>query len=650
MANPPPSSPLIELKNVIKFFHIGDQQINVLNNISLNIYEGELIAIMGASGSGKSTLMNIIGCLEHPNSGSYTFDGKNISLLTPDETAALRCHVFGFIFQRYNLLPKDTVLENVKMPAMYAGSPRQSVTVKAIQLLSEVGLSKKLDYYPSQLSGGEQQRVAIARSLINGGRVILADEPTGALDTAAGDQVLKQLQAIHKQGHTIILVTHSLDVAEIAQRLIHLRDGEILTDTGVNLGNPILKQTLDEAPRPKFNAATTFEAMITAWRSLQAHGFRTLLTMLGIIIGVSSVVTMLALGNGTKAAVLEKIKSIGTNLILVKPGTSELRGSSDTFSLSLEDVNTLKTLPNVEYVLPEHTTTATIRYGDTAVRTNIIGTSEDFPATHNWPTEKGVFFDNSDYTSYTPVAVVGQTVVKNIFSNLSTPVGQFFLIGNVPFLLIGVMEGRGAGLNGMDQDDAVWVPITTGQARIYGGKPIAEEIYLKGSSPETIDEVIKDAIHLLRERHNTVDFHMHNMENLLNTTAAAQNKLTFFIGSIACIALLVGGIGVMNIMILSVAERTREVGIRIATGARAFDILKQFLAEALAISLISGILGIGVGLGAAWTAKYFGADVEFSLSPVLLAFGCSCATGLIFGYLPAKKAAKMNPVKALNLG
>ncbi|UYP29791.1 MacB family efflux pump subunit [Pseudomonas sp. Z8(2022)] len=642
-------SALISLRDITRRFTSGEIEVQVLHGISLEIGRGEFVAIMGASGSGKSTLMNILGCLDKPSGGEYLFAGHRVADLDTDGLAALRREAFGFVFQSYHLIPSANALENVEIPAIYAGLPAAQRHQRASELLTRLGLADRLRNRPSQLSGGQQQRVSIARALMNDAEVILADEPTGALDSKSGQEVLALLKELSAQGKTVIIITHDREVAAHADRQIEIRDGLIVADSGSRERNGAAPVQLAINTTPAgASSADVGEAVRMAGRALKANLFRTVLTLLGIVIGVASVVAMLAVGNGARQSVVDRISAMGTNLLSIRPGAPNMPRSADgvTATLTAEDAKAVGALPNVRDALGELQGNATLRSGNIDYKTQITATNASMPEVREWPLTSGAFFSENDERAYAAVTVLGQTVAENLFPG-QDPVGQYLLISNVPFQVVGVMSAKGATPWGQDQDDVALVPFSTGSLRLFGQRYVQSiTAYIDdiGAIADT-EEAIRQE---LLKRHNGVeDFQIRNTASLLEAVTATQDTLTVLLGSIAAISLLVGGIGVMNIMLVNVTERTREIGIRMATGARTGNILQQFITEALVVSAIGGVIGVLAGLGAAWVIQALGTAVQFTLAPVLLAFGCAFATGLVFGLMPARKAAHLDPVQAL---
>jgi macrolide transport system ATP-binding/permease protein len=640
---------LLELKAVGRTYTTGGEPLTVLREVSLTIQSGEFVAIMGASGSGKSTLMNIIGCLDRPSSGNYCIRGVDVATLDGDALAALRRDTFGFIFQRYNLMGDLNAVENAEVPAVYRGMEKAQRAARASDLLRELGLGDRLQHQPNQLSGGQQQRVSIARALMNGGPVILADEPTGALDSQGGKEVMAILVKLHGQGHTIIVVTHDSDIADYAHRIVRIADGRIISDERqqkAEEGNPAPagQTTLDAKP----GEAVLGEALKMALRSLLHNRLRTALTMLGIIIGVASVVALMAIGNGAKQDVLERIQAMGTDLLTIERGPPAVRAAAEIVTSFLpEDLPFIASVPGVAMTIPETNLSSLIRFGNQDLMVTVVGTGEDFPGVHDWPPQSGVFFTAEHVTRYAQVVTIGQTVSNNLFPSGTNPLGQYVLIGNAPFLVIGVLSSKGSTARGDDLDNSVWLPYTTAGARIFGQR-FFQHIIVR-VKPGADMSVVQAGLHtLLMKRHRKEDFNIRNMADTIATANETQNTLTYLLAAIAVISLVVGGIGVMNIMLVSVTERTREIGIRMAIGARGFDVLFQFLTEAVMVCFIGGLIGVVVGIGGGLaTSAIAGWRVIFTIAPIVIAFACAFLTGIVFGYLPARKAAQLDPIEAL---
>lgn len=643
------SDPIINLKDISRHYGHGDAIVRALDGVDIAIYPGEFVAIMGQSGSGKSTLMNIIGMLDRPTSGDYIVNGQSVATLSPDELASLRRDTFGFIFQRYNLLTTINAEENVEIPALYAGMPRSQRTSRARELLGTLGLADRGDHRPNELSGGQQQRVAVARALMNNPPVILADEPTGALDSKSSEEVMKLLQDLNDQGRTVIVITHEEEVAAYAQRQIRIEDGRIKSDSGYKK---------DETTTPRNNAShhdgetnlamEGIESVKMALKSLRANIFRTALTLLGIIIGVAAVITMLAIGEGSKQNVLDQIGSMGTNLLNIRTGGPGIRSSGDIATMIPDDAKAIEhNIQNLIAVVPERSGRKTLRSGNIDYSTTIAGVGEKFPLAQDWDVAQGTFFTADDTLSYAAVIVLGSTVVDTLFPYNDDPIGQFVLVGNIPFQVIGVMKSKGAAPWGRDQDDTAWVPYTTSLVRLFGSNYL-NSIVVKVDDVNMIEQTETDIKNLLINRHQTEDFSVRNTASFLEMATETQNTLTILLGAVAAISLLVGGIGVMNIMLVSVVERTREIGVRMATGARRRDILLQFNIEAAVVCTIGGLIGVALGFTTGMGLTLFDVNIAFTPAPAILAFCCAVGTGLLFGYLPARKASRLDPVVALS--
>ena len=637
---------LLSLSKVCRYYQSGDTQVRALHQVSLNIHQGEFVAIMGQSGSGKSTLMNILGCLDTPTQGDYRVAGHSVSELSKDELSALRLKTFGFVFQRYQLLANYTAQENVALPAIYSNQSREQRLEKAQALLDRLGLAERAHHRPTELSGGQQQRVSIARALINGAEVILADEPTGALDSQSGDQVLALLRELNAEGVTIILITHEPEVAAHAGRVIQIKDGEILSDSAENSPiQPLAEQV--ETPLKTFPNISILESIRIAMTALHANLFRTLLTLLGIIIGVSSVVIMLAIGEGSKQEVLTRIETMGTNMLLIRPGGAGIRSSGDNASLSLDDANALRELPNVVAVAPERNSRVTLRVGSHDFNGRIRGTTPDYVTVKDWNMAQGVFFDQSDVDSFAAVMVIGQTVADQLFPDQPNPLGEFVFLKSSLYQVIGVLEPKGATAGGSDMDEEVLIPLSTGMMRIFGRDHI-NSITIKFDDTNQVDAVEAAVKATLISRHGQEDFMVRNTASLLEAVGKTADTLTWLLASVAAISLLVGGIGVMNIMLVSVSERRREIGLRIATGAKSGDILRQFTIEALVVCSLGGASGVLLGISGALIVQHFDISVSFTPGPAIIGFSSALLVGILFGHAPARKAAGLDPIQALS--
>ncbi|WJF91877.1 macrolide ABC transporter ATP-binding protein/permease MacB [Paraburkholderia bonniea] len=648
------AEPLLELRGVSRSFLSGEREVTVLREINLTIHAGEIVAIMGASGSGKSTLMNLLGCLDHASAGSYRVRGRETGTLDGDELARLRREHFGFIFQRYHLLPNLSAAGNVEMPAIYAGVPPGARHARAQALLTRLGLSGREAHRPGQLSGGQQQRVSIARALMNGGEVILADEPTGALDSKSGQDVIRILRELNAQGHTVIIVTHDEKVAANARRIIEISDGEIVSDRANTPTEdvPVSTPEVDIPPHERRLTASLgrfAEAFRMAWMALLSHRLRTLLTMLGIIIGITSVVSIVAIGAGAKAYMLNEIGSIGTTTIDIYPG----KDWGDTSAASIQtlvpaDAQALRDLYYVDSVTPGVGRSLLLRRGNVDVSAQVSGVGESFFQVRGVKLAQGIAFGEEALRRQTQVAVIDANTQRKLFPHGEDPLGEVILVDNLPCTVIGVTSEK-KSMFGSDKNLNIWLPYTTASSRLFGQTSLDSiTVRVRDGQPTAAAEA--GIVKLMEQRHGRKDFFTYNMDTIAKTMQRTSQSITLLLALIAVISLVVGGIGVMNIMLVSVTERTREIGIRMAVGARQSDVMQQFLVEAVLVCLIGGALGITLsfGFGVLFSLLVDEWKMVFSGYSIAMAFFCSTLIGIVFGFVPARNASRLDPVDALS--
>jgi macrolide transport system ATP-binding/permease protein len=648
---------MIEIRDLHKTYRLGEVDVHALRGVSLRIEAGEFVAIIGPSGSGKSTLMHLLGLLDTPDRGTFLFDGHEVSRLTDSDRAALRARAIGFVFQQFNLLPRATARENVALPLIY----RAEAPVLAPEaLLRQVGLGDRLEHAPRELSGGQQQRVAIARALINGPKVVMADEPTGNLDSGSSADILRLLHDLNARGLTVILVTHDPEIAAQARRVITIRDGRVVDDVKRATGAPAVTPPQAEGSvrvRSRWQRAggELVSLLRQAMRSLAANKVRTFLSMLGVLIGVMAVIAVMALGGGAKKAVEDRISTMGANLLILWPGHMSNRGVAmgvgEVSRLTLEDAEALsEELPMLSAVAPTVNGNAQLTYGGVNWRSSVLGTTPPYAVARDTQPGMGRFISEDDVRSRALVAVIGLTVARELFGQ-ENPVGKTIRMNRVSFEVIGVLPEKSAGFRS-DPNDQVIIPITTAMRRLLGNKYVGS-IELQVREAGMLADAETQVRALMHRRHRVPEqeedaYMIRNMADLQKALSATGQTMSVLLTSIGAISLLVGGIGIMNIMLVSVTERTREIGLRKAVGARRGDILVQFLVEALAVSALGGLLGIGLGIAVSLAmTKLAGWTVILSPLSIGVAFGFAVLVGVVFGLWPARKASLLDPITAL---
>ena len=702
MSDLKPGEPILCVRDATKVYHLGDTEVHALRGITLTINRGEFVAIMGASGSGKSTLMNILGCLDRPSSGEYLLEGINVAQLEEPALARIRGRRIGFVFQTFNLLPRTSAIENVELPLFYAAQIEGNIA-RARDMLHMLGLADRERNQSNQLSGGQQQRVAIARALVNDPAIVLADEPTGNLDSQNALDIMATIRALNlERGVTVVLVTHERDLAEIADRIITLRDGQIISDlpTAHSAGRGATRMLPAVQPYHERRFAGRFDsllneagsigwiALLAALRAIGRNKLRAGLTMLGMFIGVAALIAMVAVGEGARAAVEAQVQSLGTDLLVVLPGTTRVNGvragNGSAASLRVKDVGGIleedAAVADVSYVNRQSTQAVN---GNQNWTTSVQGISPSYLSIRRWPVVAGRTLSVEDDHDGAVVCLLGQTALANLFGDFADPIGATVLVKNVPMTVVGVLGAKGHSASGQDQDDVIFIPFTTSQERILGvatpssaqtlsnnvfatiGPPpnpfgvvpklegFVNTIYVQARSPALVKTALDQVTKTLEKTHRILpgkpdDFVVRDLTEIAEVAEQSSKAMELLLAAIASISLLVGGIGIMNILLVSVTERTREIGIRMATGARRLHVLAQFLVEAMLLALMGGIAGIAAGVVASLLISHLaGWPILLEINVMILAFAFSGAVGVFFGFYPARQASRLNPIDAL---
>jgi macrolide transport system ATP-binding/permease protein len=702
VSDPAPDEPILCVRDATKVYQLGDTEVHALRGVTLTINRGEFVAIMGASGSGKSTLMNILGCLDRPSSGEYLLEGVNVAQLDEPALARIRGRRIGFVFQTFNLLPRTSAIENVELPLFYAAQIEGNIA-RARDMLHMLGLADRERNQPNQLSGGQQQRVAIARALVNDPAIVLADEPTGNLDSQNALDIMATIRALNlERGVTVVLVTHERDLADLADRIITLRDGRIISDlpTAHSAGRGATRTLPAVQPYRERRFASRFDsllneagsigwiAVLAALRAIGRNKLRAGLTMLGMFIGVAALIAMVAVGEGARAAVEAQVQSLGTDLLVVLPGTTRVNGvragNGSAASLRVKDVGEIleedSAVADVSYVNRQGTQAVS---GNQNWSTSVQGVSASYLSIRRWPVVAGRTLTAQDDHDGAVVCVLGQTVLTNLFGEFTDPLGATVLVKNVPMTVVGVLTAKGHSATGQDQDDVIFIPFTTSQERILGvstpsssqtlsnnvfatiGPPpnpfgvvpklegFVNTIYVQARSPALVKTALDQVTKTLEKTHRILpgkpdDFVVRDLTEIAEVAEQSSKAMELLLAAIASISLVVGGIGIMNILLVSVTERTREIGIRMATGARRLHVLAQFLIEAMLLALMGGIAGIAAGVIASLLISHLaGWPILLEVNVMILAFAFSGAVGVFFGFYPARQASRLNPIDAL---
>jgi ABC-type lipoprotein export system ATPase subunit/ABC-type antimicrobial peptide transport system permease subunit len=695
--------------NLVKNYAIEDVVVPAVAGVTLDFEDGDFVALMGPSGSGKSTLLNLLGCLDRCTDGHYFLDDEDVAHIDDNQLSEVRSRYLGFVFQSYNLLPQYTVVENIGIPLLYQGCRLTDQTrQRCIALAELVGLGNRLDHRPTQLSGGQQQRVAIARALVNDPHVILADEPTGNLDSHTSDEIMRLLRTLNDAGKTIIMVTHENDIAAWARRVVRMRDGRIESDVRNDTGppatiercnghQPVFDGGVATALAPSRSSPGAAVAHVSAaWikarssfalalRSLWLHKLRSILSVLGIIIGTSSVIALMAFGRGSMEAALDDIRRQGTTNVIVSsvkpvdvPASATPRWNVN-YGLTWEDFERFKLIDTVVGQVPMRIIPQEVRHIGRKISARVVATTEAYAKINQFTMAAGRFLrdgddhdDEGDGQRLRNVVVIGSDVARALFP-FEDAIGQGVVINKSEYMVVGVINDRtptGMGGGGRESEGNenldVYMPVRTCRARFgervlfrQGANILNEQVELHQITLtiSDIDQVLTTGSlvgEMLKRGHDRMDWKVAVPLDRLKQAEDARDRYNMLLMLIASISLLVGGIGIMNIMLATVTERTREIGIRRALGAKRWDITMQFIIEAVVQTTIGGLLGVVTGLtmvlaiplvASVVTSKPLPAQLD--VMSIFLSLGVAVSVGILFGWYPARRASRLEPIEAL---
>jgi macrolide transport system ATP-binding/permease protein len=646
--------PLIDIRKVSKTYATGSFRVEALKEVSIQVNSGEFLSLVGPSGSGKSTLLHIMGFLDRPDSGEYFFAGHPTASLGEGRLAAIRSRMVGFIFQSFHLLKRTTAKDNVLLPMVYTGLGTDSQ--KALDCLKLVGLSDRVKHKSNELSGGQCQRVAIARSLVNSPLVVMADEPTGNLDAVSRQEVMQVIKDLNSRGLTVVIVTHDDEISRMTDRIVRMKDGVIVSDEVLR---PSAASDTAVTPLPparlSFSPSEFLEQLKVAFKAIWSHKMRSALTVLGIFIGVGAIISLMTISEGFMKSLLSGSSEDDAKKIWVTPYHEHGRPSR---RFTMSDVEAIKArVPLAEKVTPILARNLKVSAGDKHVDSS-VQTREGFAQEEQKPRDKffenrkmtGRFFTKEENLNKAKVAVINQTLATKLFDS-GNALNSDIRINGINFVVVGVAEDHKAEQIFGGQPTA-YIPLNTAAKRVFGANKL-DYIEVVAPTPADAPEGRRQIIIALRAERGTRedaadDFDVRTFEAQIEMFKSTMGKLSLVVYSIAGISLLVGGIGIMNIMLVSVTERTREIGLRKALGARNSDILSQFLIEAVVLCLIGGGLGVALGFGLGWAAYFFiKVPPTLSAGTISFAFGFSTLIGVGFGFWPALRAAMLDPIEAL---
>lgn len=645
---------LIELEGVSHSYGSGTARRTVLQGVSLSVRKGQSCAIVGRSGSGKSTLLNLIGLLDTPASGTLRIDGQDVRGLSAAQRAVMRNRTIGFVFQGFNLLARLTALDNVALPLLYQGTPRQEARQVARGLLARVGLAERVHHLPADLSGGQRQRVAIARALAANPALLLADEPTGNLDSQNADDILDLLLALNRErGTTLLLITHEERLAARMGRRFHIVDGRVTeeacapADDARHARTSMAPCPLDAPPPARRYGAGCVQVLREALENLLTLRRRALVALLGIAVGCMAVVTLLNIGHNAHRFALSIFRSMGSDVLVasIQPTPKALNSAQSLLALDVEALRA--TVPEIREAAPLVPLGTQVRMRGRQVGTTLIGSNEALPALVGMKLQAGRFLSRFDAES--TYAVLGANTANALRQN-GPPVqpGDAIQVDNYVYSVIGILQPQGHNpLFPVSFNDSILLHIG-GMKRLMSA-PRIHTILLRSAEPQRLEQT---AVKLREALHNSLPGHQADIRiprQLLDGLAQQTRLFSWLLTTLGGIALVVGGIGVMNVMVMSVAVRRREIGVRMALGARGRDIGTLFLLEAIALAAAGAAIGAVAGLALSWFFVKYSGWVAFSLAPLAfpLGIGSAVLVGLFFGISPALAAARLTPVQAL---